>query len=119
VTIARLTGLEGRLLGATADERRAAATAVAAALGHPLVRRAAAAGSRREVPIAAVADDGVLVEGVVDAAFPEDGGWVVVDFKTDVELGERLGAYRAQVALYARAIAEATRRPCRGVLLRI
>jgi len=71
------------------------------------------------VAIAAVLEDGVLVEGVVDAAFPEATGWVVVDFKTDVDLGERLAPYRAQVAVYARAIAEATGRPCRGVLLRV
>jgi ATP-dependent helicase/nuclease subunit A len=118
-TVARLADLEGRLSGSTSEERRAAALAVEAALAHPLMRRAAVAGARREVPIAAVLDDGALVEGVVDAAFPDEDGWVVVDFKTDAELGERLGAYRAQVGIYARAIAEATGRPCRGVLLRV
>ena len=63
--------------------------------------------------------DGVLVEGVVDAAFVEDGVWTVVDFKTDVELANRLDEYRRQVALYAAAIAGATGAPARGVLLQI
>ena len=62
----------------------------------------------------------MLVEGAVDVAFREDGGaWTVVDFKTDVELAGRLEEYRRQVALYAQAIARATGRPARGVLLRV
>ena len=90
------------------------------ALAHPVLRRAAAARTcRREVPIALTLDDGVLVEGVVDAAFVDDGGWTVVDFKTDVELGGRIEEYRRQVALYARAIARATGASVRGVLLRV
>ena len=66
------------------------------------------------------ADLDSVVEGVVDAAFADDEGWTVVDFKTDVELGAgRLDAYRGQVALYARAISQATGRPARAVLLRV
>ena len=56
---------------------------------------------------------------MVDAAFVEDGVWTVVDFKTDVELANRLDEYRRQVALYAAAIAGATGAPARGVLLQI
>jgi len=114
-----LAALEARLLGATDEERSAAAAAVVVALRHPLVRRAAAAGSRREVPIAVMTEGETLVEGVADAAFPDGDGWMVVDFKTDVELGERLPIYRRQVALYARAIAAATGTPCRATLVRI
>jgi ATP-dependent helicase/nuclease subunit A len=65
-------------------------------------------------------EDGTLVEGVVDLAFEEDGGWVVVDYKTDREIataGEE--QYRRQVAVYASAIARATGAPASGVLLRI
>jgi len=42
-----------------------------------------------------------------------------VDFKTDQELGPRRAQYAAQVRLYARAVAEATGEPARGVLLSV
>jgi ATP-dependent exoDNAse (exonuclease V) beta subunit len=94
-----------------------------AALAHPLLRRAAAAARagrcRREAPLALVLADGTLVEGVADLAFEEDGATTVVDFKTDVEIVGRLDDYRRQVALYAEAVARATGRPARGVLLRV
>jgi len=118
--VARVAALEGRLLGAPAEETSAATATVTRALTHPLVRRAARAGScRRETPIAVRLDDGVVVEGVVDAAFLEDGVWTVVDFKTDVEIAGRLDEYRRQVALYAAAIARATGARTRAVLLQI
>src|SRR5205823_1404602 len=70
--VAHVAALEGRLLGASADETNAATATVTRALGHPLVRRAARAAScRRETPVAIRLEDGVLVEGVVDAAFLE------------------------------------------------
>ena len=121
--VRRIVELHARLLGASDDERDAAATAASRALAHPLLRRAAAAvragRCRREVPIAFRLEDGALVEGVADLAFAEDGQWTVVDFKTDVDLDERLAEYRRQVALYARAIASATAAPARGLLLRV
>ena len=118
--VGRVAALEGRLLGATADETSAATATVTRALAHPLVRRAARAAScRRETPVAIRLDDGVVVEGVVDAAFLEDGVWTVVDFKTDVEIAGRLDEYRRQVALYAAAIARATGARTRAVLLQI
>ncbi|HLY36733.1 MAG TPA: PD-(D/E)XK nuclease family protein, partial [Candidatus Binatia bacterium] len=118
--VAAVATLETRLLGATDDETDAAVDTVVAALAHPLLRRAAAAGRcRRECPVA-LALDGTLVEGVVDLAFADDGSeWTVVDFKTDVELAGRLDEYRRQVALYAAAVARATGGPARAVLLRV
>ena len=44
---------------------------------------------------------------------------VVVDFKTDRELDGALDRYGRQVQIYAAAIAAATGRPARGVLMRI
>jgi ATP-dependent helicase/nuclease subunit A len=117
--VGRLAEIEGRILGASDGEVGAAAAAVTAALAHPLLRRAARATCRRETPVALTLDDGILVEGVVDAAFEEGDGWTVVDFKTDVELAPRLDEYRAQVRLYVRAVAAATGKPARGVLLRV
>ena len=58
-------------------------------------RRCGAATLRREVPVASPTD-GAIVEGVVDAAFETEAGWVVVDFKTDAAPGEALDAYLAQ-----------------------
>ena len=116
--------LHARVLGATADETASAADVARRALAHPILVRAAAAARRglcrRETPVA-VEIDGVLVEGVVDAAFrdTDDGPWTVVDFKTDVQIGARHEDYVRQVALYARAIAEATGAPVEAVLLQL
>ncbi|HEY8515121.1 MAG TPA: UvrD-helicase domain-containing protein [Candidatus Binatia bacterium] len=117
--------LHGRVLGASDEEVEAAAAAAQRALAHPLVARAAAAAKRgacrRECPVT-LEVDGVLVEGVVDVAFREEDptpGWVVVDFKSDLEIAGRLDGYRRQVELYARAVARATGEPARAVLLRV
>jgi len=118
--------LEGRILGAPPDEVDAGTETVVAVLAHPLLERARVAARagrcRREAPIAIQLEDGILVEGVVDAAFYEDEpepAWTVVDFKTDVEIAGRIEVYRRQVDLYTRAIARATGRAARGVLLRV
>jgi len=118
--IAAAAALQGRLLGAPAAEIDAATAACVAALAHPLFDRArAAAICRREAPVLFVAADGTLVDGVVDLAFREPDGWVVVDFKTDATLAARLDTYRAQVALYAHGISAATHLPARGIVLRV
>jgi hypothetical protein len=118
--VAATAVLQGRILGAEPEEVAAATEVAAHALAHALLRRAgAAAECRRETAVLQRLDDGTVVEGVVDAAFADADGWTVIDFKTDAELGARAVAYRRQVALYARAIAQATGRPARGVLLRV
>jgi ATP-dependent exoDNAse (exonuclease V) beta subunit len=117
--------INGRLVGATEEEVQAAIVTVGAALGHPIVRRAAASAGRgalrRETPVLLAIDDGSLVEGVVDLAFREDAsdfaGWTVVDFKTDSEVAEFSARYIAQVRLYANAVIVATGSPTRGIVL--
>ena len=115
--------LEGRMLGATDAEMTAAGATASAALEHPILERARCAvgaeACRREAPVTMQADDGTLVEGVVDLAFRDDGTWVVVDFKTDRELEATLDVYRRQVRLYAQMVARATGEPARAVLMRI
>jgi ATP-dependent exoDNAse (exonuclease V) beta subunit len=77
---------------------------------------------RREVPVIMRLDDGIMVEGIVDVAFREDGSlspWIVVDYKTDFEISGRLEEYRRQVGLYALAISRATGEDARGTLLRL
>jgi ATP-dependent exoDNAse (exonuclease V) beta subunit len=119
-----LTEVHGRILSAPADELIAAAQTVQRVLSHDLLARARSAGSRgacrRETPVTCLHRDGVMVEGIVDLAFEEQGTWTVVDYKTDRELaavGE--DRYRRQVALYASAIAQATGQRARGVLVRV
>jgi ATP-dependent exoDNAse (exonuclease V) beta subunit len=60
---------------------------------------------------------------VADLAFVEDrdgvARWIVVDFKTDFELDRRVAEYRTQLALYLRAITQATSMPAAGYLLLI
>jgi ATP-dependent exoDNAse (exonuclease V) beta subunit len=60
-----------------------------------------------------------IVDGQVDLAYETDKGWVVIDFKTDIEIASAQDAYKQQVALYAEAVAKATGQPATGVLLRV
>lgn len=119
--IADAARIQGRLTGATEDEVTAARDVVAAALAHPLLARARAATRlEREVAVMHREDDGTIVEGVVDLAFFEEGaGWTVIDFKSDLDMGDRRDAYARQVAIYARAIAAATGAPAKGALLSV
>ena len=117
--------VQGRILGATRDEVNAAAETVERALDHRVLCRAAAAEvggqCRREVPIALKLAGEVLIEGIVDLAFIGTGEayWTVVDYKTDFEVAGRLDEYRNQVRLYAQAVAQATGKQARAILLRI
>ena len=120
--VLKLARLHAVLVGLDDTDAAAAATRVAGALRHPLLRRAAetedARHLRREVPITHVLADGRLAEGVVDLAFRESNGdWTVVDFKTDVDVAPRLDEYRRQVLSYCGAIAAATGAVARGILL--
>jgi ATP-dependent exoDNAse (exonuclease V) beta subunit len=122
-TVARVAAKQARLVGAPEEEAAAAAEAVCAALAHPLLQRAAESARRgecrREVGVSVGGVDD-LVEGVVDLAFREEGGWTVVDYKTDVEIARAgMARYEAQLAAYADAVARATGEPARAVLLRV
>jgi ATP-dependent exoDNAse (exonuclease V) beta subunit len=118
-----LAALHARVLGATDDERDAAATMVARVLSHDLFQRARQAhesgrACRREAPISFVRD-GLLIDGQIDLAYETADGWMVVDFKTDAELGSNEGTYQQQVALYTEALAAITGKPATGVILRL
>jgi ATP-dependent helicase/nuclease subunit A len=114
----------GRSLDAPPMEIAAATMAVGAALQSPLMRRAAAATViRRDAGDSNDSSAPTMVEGVADLAFVEHHNgaarWIVVDFKTDFDLERRVGEYRNQLALYLRAIAQATTIPAAGYLLLI
>src|SRR5207302_10359362 len=108
---------------APAEEVAAATTVVAATLTHPLMERARdawrAGRCRRETPVACREPDGSLLEGVLDLAFEDAGGWTVVDFKTDAEIAGELAKYRRQVGLYASVVARATGKKVTGVLMQL
>ena len=123
-----LAALHAKLFAAPDDERDAAAGIATKLLKHPRfesARAAEAAGRRvwREAPVSLRVDDegGVsrLVDGQVDLAYESDGGWVIVDFKTDIEIASAQDAYKQQVALYVEAVKRATGQPATGVLLRV
>jgi ATP-dependent helicase/nuclease subunit A len=118
--VAAAAEAQGRVVGASEEEVAAATAVVTSTLGHPLLREAAAlpaAFVMREVPVLLNLAPERHVEGVVDLVFKRNESWVVIDFKTDVELAGRRAEYEAQVAWYARAVAAATGAPTAAVLL--
>ena len=64
-------------------------------------------------------DRNLLVQGVVDCAFTEDGAWVIVDYKTDRAEDEEAftGVYRPQLKWYAEAVGELTGMPVKETWL--
>ena len=65
------------------------------------------------------ADEQVLLQGIADCVFEENGRLVIVDYKTDrVKTPEELAKrYRAQLALYAEALSVVLERPVAERLL--
>ena len=57
----------------------------------------------------------LLLQGVIDCAFEEDGAWVLVDYKTDRadDVQALIARYTEQLAWYARALTEITGKPVR------
>ena len=63
----------------------------------------------------------MLLQGVVDCFFEEDGALVVVDFKTDRvapdALAERAEHYRPQLEAYSLALAQVIGKPVKEKIL--
>ena len=60
----------------------------------------------------------ITVQGIADMVFEEDGGWVLVDFKTDRASQQTLyERYQRQLSLYARMIAGSTGMPVKQKIL--
>ena len=119
LSVATKVKWHARMLAATSAEQSAAIQRVLAAWEHPVLLRARASRTLWvELPVALRLADQTLVEGAFDLAFREpDGSFTVVDLKTDDPEGNV--AYAAQVSLYAEAIAIATGKAARAVLLRV
>jgi len=99
-----------------------------AVLKHPRIadaRAAEAAGRRvwREAPVTVRIDDGggvpQLIDGQIDLAYETDRGWMVIDFKTDIEIATAQDAYVRQVSIYLDAVSRATGQPAQGLILKI
>ena len=74
-------------------------------VSSPLFTRAAAAWRRlAETPVLFCDAKGFLVEGKIDLLFEDESGFVLVDYKTDRDLGKRLPEYTAQLSDYAAAL---------------
>lgn len=73
----------------------------------------------READPAIDSDELVLVQGIIDLYFEEDGELVLLDYKTDAvkEAGQLIDRYRTQMDLYARALAAATGKEVRQKLI--
>jgi ATP-dependent helicase/nuclease subunit A len=88
-------------------------TAVAVALGCPIVRTAAAGPHWRELFVAAPLGDRLL-EGYVDLLVRTEAGLAVVDYKTDARPPADGGVdphHRTQLAAYAHALEHALGEP--------
>ncbi|MGE0866565.1 MAG: 3'-5' exonuclease, partial [Vicinamibacterales bacterium] len=122
------SALHAKLLGATDEEQAAARVMVVNVLKHPRLaeaRAAEAAGRRvwREAPVSLRLDDGTgtpqIVDGQIDLAYETDAGWMVIDFKTDIEIATAQDAYVRQVSIYLDAVTRATGQPATGLILKI
>jgi ATP-dependent helicase/nuclease subunit A len=93
--------------------------AVAALKGSQLYHRVLQSPRRMvEVPFATMTE-GVLLHGVIDLVFLEDGVWHIIDYKTDSTAGRLqslVDYYAPQVHAYVRFWQEITGQPSRGGL---
>lgn len=126
--VAELSALHAKLLGATDEEQAAARVIVVAVLKHPRLAEARAAEQAgrhvwREAPVSLRLDDGTgtpqIVDGQIDLAYETDTGWMVIDFKTDIEIATAQDAYVRQVSTYLDAVSRATGQPATGLILKI
>ncbi|MGD2070301.1 MAG: UvrD-helicase domain-containing protein [Gemmatimonadota bacterium] len=94
---------------------------VEAVRGSDVWRRAERAQRRlAEVPFARELPDEEVptwLDGQVDLAFREADGWVLVDWKTDVDPSRRVAAYRRQLRVYGEAWEEVTGEPVKELLI--
>jgi ATP-dependent helicase/nuclease subunit A len=93
---------------------------------HPLWVRAEAGGRMlAEVPFSirwhGEGHTPTFLEGVIDLAFREADGWVIVDYKSDrgddLDFARRHGAYRSQLEAYGRAWEQITGEPVKERIL--
>ena len=122
---ARAASAEARAAGLSSALAERASALARAALALPALDRARRSPRRlREWPFALRGDGASpwIVEGVVDLAWVEDGGLVVLDYKTDaVTTGAEIDAaaahHRPQLLAYAWALGRVTNLPVHEIVL--
>ncbi len=103
---------------------QADAAAVSRFLQSGLAQRAKASSMRRaeqpfclrmsadEAGLSADSDESVVIQGVIDLCFIEDGKWVIIDYKTDrvskTDAVKAAQKYAVQLDLYAKALERIT-----------
>ena len=107
--------------GLDAEGARRAGDAAQRALDLPVMHRArSAARLWRELPVW-FPDGADLVEGIVDLVFEEEGGLILVDYKTDhiadAQALAQAAHHAPQLQLYGRGLAQATGLPVRERLV--
>ena len=89
--------------------------------GHAPGREARAAldQAREQVRRALGPGGETLLQGVIDAAFREAEGWVLIDYKTDIirDEGAFVERHQAQLNWYAEAVRRITGEPVRALFL--
>ena len=54
-------------------------------------------------------DEEIMIQGIMDCCFMENGKWILVDYKTDWQLDDqKMEGYRVQLKLYSAALERAT-----------
>lgn len=103
----------------TKEERSAAdAGMIAGFLQHPLGQRMLHAETLlREQAFTLRVERDALVQGVLDCCFEENGGWVLIDYKTDRDAGMIQERYRDQMRWYMRALCTLTDKPVKEAWL--
>jgi ATP-dependent helicase/nuclease subunit A len=104
------------------DKWKEVAGLVRRGLNAQAVKRAVVSNKYHREVFVSVPYENVLVEGFIDLLFEEDGGLVVVDYKTDVldneeEEMKRQDRYQLQAGTYALTIEKATSKPVKEVVL--
>lgn len=84
-----------------------------------LARRMAGSPERHaEWPFTLLADEDMILQGVLDSCFVEEGAWVLVDYKTDWGDPDTIHArYRDQMRWYMRALRDITGQPVKEAWL--
>ncbi|HYJ70647.1 MAG TPA: 3'-5' exonuclease, partial [Nocardioidaceae bacterium] len=118
IDLATAAGLDGAVTAQCAAEGVTEHTGIVralveSALASEPVRRAAARPHWREPYVGILQDDGTVLEGFVDLVYrDDDGGLVIVDYKTDAiptsAVDARSAYYAPQLAAYKKTITEAT-----------
>ena len=61
---------------------------------------------------ATYSNEAIIVQGIIDACFLENGHWILLDFKTDRFLDDlRMETYKKQITFYAKALERLTPYP--------